>query len=89
MQSDVHHESEHSYERHLWCAVIDLAIADAQSKRTSEQAQREKAEALRWLLVPNKDFDTVCSLAGFDPDAVRDKIRQPTGGGSRLPEKCL
>jgi hypothetical protein len=77
------------HEEQLWCAVIDQALFDAQSKRTSVQAQREKQEALRWLLIPNKDFDVVCSLALLDPDAVRDRVRRMTGGGSRVQENSL
>jgi hypothetical protein len=77
------------HEEQLWCAVIDQALSDAQSKRTTEQAQREKHAALRWLLVPNKDFDAVCSLAQLDPDAVRDRVRRMAGGGSRVQENSL
>jgi hypothetical protein len=69
------------HESKLWCAVIDQALSDAQSKRTTEQAQREKQAALRWLLVPNKDFDAVCALASLDSDAVRDRVRRMPGVG--------
>jgi hypothetical protein len=77
------------HEEQLWCGVIDQALFDAQSKRTSKQAQHDKQAALRWLLIPNKDFDIVCALASLDPDAVRDRVRRMTGGGSRLSGNSL
>ena len=73
-----------SGEAQMWCAVIDQAIDDAKSKRTSTQALREKQEAIDWLLIPNDDFTTACSLAGLDAVAVRERI---TGGGQNVFEK--
>ena len=44
--------------RQLWTAVLFLALADADAPR----------------YVYTKDFRTVATLAGLDPDAVRDAI---------------
>ena len=46
--------------RQLWTAVLFMALADA--------------DAARYVLT--RDFRTVATLAGVDPDAVRDVIRK-------------
>ncbi len=70
-------------ERQLWCAVILQAIADAQmpdipSGENDRTVARQRA--LNWLTKPNRDFSTVCHLAGLDPVAIRERaisILQP------------
>ena len=69
-----HHEEQD--DKQLWCAVINQAIMDATSLRTSTRAQREQREALDWLLHDGHDFILVCSLAGVDPEAVRDRMKR-------------
>jgi hypothetical protein len=67
-------------ERSLWCAVVLAAIDDAIGRRipvdsaSATTRARVRDEARDWLLKPNRDFDFVCSLAGFDPDAVREGV---------------
>lgn len=69
-----HHEEQN--DKQLWAAVIGTAIEDATSLRTNTRAQREKREALDWLLHDGHDFTLVCSLAGLDPEAVRDRMKR-------------
>lgn len=35
----------------------------------------KRQQAHRWLSGVSKDFSMVCSLAGFDPDFIRDAYR--------------
>ncbi|HVV43176.1 MAG TPA: hypothetical protein VHC94_19170 [Nitrobacter sp.] len=72
-----HHDED--VDRQLWCAVLSQAIEDATSTRISKRAQSEKQAALDWLLVDSIDFKTVCTLAGVEPDAVRDRLMQMPG----------
>jgi hypothetical protein len=68
--------------RRLWCAVIVAAIEDAQgtadivpTRRRMSNATSDRA-SLDWLTTPNSDFDHVASLAGLDPDATRERLRE-------------
>lgn len=63
-------------EQRLWQAVLAQAINDA----TRESASREEdrmamMEARAWLDRGGRDFRRCCTLAGLDPDAVRDAWR--------------
>lgn len=71
-------DDEHQ-DRQLWCSVLSLAIADATSLRTGKDAQRDRHAALKWLLTDTNDFRTVCTLAGLDPEAVRDRFMRIPG----------
>lgn len=62
--------------RNMWCAVIDQAIRDAISPKQSGTAIAERDQARAWLARRTPDFDEVCSLAGFEPDAVLAKAAQ-------------
>lgn len=78
----------------LWRAVLTNAIEEAVSGITRGQYSNPKhriaqiAEARDYILKPNKDFDTVCSLAGLDPEAVRDRIA-PQIAAAPSPEQLL
>lgn len=67
--------------RQLWQAVLLRAVDDALNGVPSmnggsyEQRARETREARAFLTTPNKDFTMVCECAGFDPEAVRDRMR--------------
>ena len=61
--------SECMPEQSLWCAVINLAIADAVSG---------KRAAKEWLLFEREDFVLVCNLAGVSPFSVRNAARRLT-----------
>lgn len=65
----------------LWQEVLYTAIEDAligsNDSGTSEQAKRSATYRARsYLTKPNADFNQVCSLAGLDPNAVRDAMRK-------------
>lgn len=66
-------------EKHLWCAVLGQVIADATTMRTGKDAQRDQREAIEWLLTDTIDFRTVCTLAGVDPEAVRERFMRIPG----------
>jgi hypothetical protein len=78
-------DADEKHNRQLWCAVINQAIEDAMSKRTSSNAsmsrqlRNNQQSALRWLLDGGKDFAAVCALAGLDPEAVRDRLKHMPG----------
>lgn len=66
-------------EKHLWCAVLGQAITDATTTRTGKDAQRDQRAAIEWLTTDTMDFRTVCTLAGVDPDAVRERFMRIPG----------
>ena len=66
-----------SAEQNLWREVLLVTVQDALNGCPSSgtpKAARLKAthDARRYLTVPNPDFDMVCTLADFDPVAVRE-----------------
>ncbi|WJR76009.1 hypothetical protein [Bradyrhizobium sp. NP1] len=61
-------------EQALWRAVIDQAITDASGKMKCKEFDR--AQALDWLLKPNRNFNEVCALADLEPDHVRAAARK-------------
>lgn len=62
----------------LWRAVLMQTIAEASGTglvgTTPSSRARVISEARDYLTIPNEGFNTVCSLAGLDPDAVREGI---------------
>lgn len=62
-------------ERVLWQAVVLRAVQDICTTNESEEALICKAQAHTWFRNADEDFRTVCSLAGFDPDAVQEAYR--------------
>lgn len=73
-------------ERDLWCKVIHQAIGDATigdfrpsnasiCTFTETPAERlaERENARSWFRDGGEDFSLVCSLAGLEPDAVRER----------------
>ena len=74
---DPSEEGEPAHARRLWCAVILQAITDARIQIGPVDTKGrglEKERAVRWLTLPNRDFAHVCSLAGLDPKAVRERV---------------
>lgn len=66
--------------RELWQAVLMRAIEDAVQGvpvdgRSSERREFETQEARRFLTRPSADLDLVCTFAGVDPEAVRERMR--------------
>lgn len=63
-------------EQRLWQTVLIQAINDAlHDDPYSPENTRAKREAISWLTRGTADFREVCSLAGFDPDHVREAWR--------------
>jgi hypothetical protein len=60
-------------EQKLFRAVIALAFDDARSTTRSRIAAVLKSKAHRWFTNGGKDFILICSLAGFNPQVVKDK----------------
>ena len=67
-------DTEQARYRSLWAAVLIRLIEDASSGVTTKYQTRYFEEAVHFLLHNNKDFFVVCDLAGFDAQAVRDKL---------------
>jgi hypothetical protein len=68
----------------LWRAVISQAITDACHPGQSDEAQRDRDEARRWLTGGSRDLALVCHLALLDPDAVMESaLRMAANGWSR------
>lgn len=76
-------ELQPSPEEKLWRAVLMQAIRDATSnlsRFTNEESRAEaiktRAEALNWFTKPiwRKNFEWVCSMAGFEPDWVLERL---------------
>lgn len=65
-------------EQGLWCAVLEHAINDAVNgaigcaHRSNRTHETEKAR--QYFEKRSADFNTVCYLAGVDPDAVHERI---------------
>ncbi|MGB3043911.1 MAG: hypothetical protein WBB98_12070 [Xanthobacteraceae bacterium] len=81
-----------THDRQLWCAVISQAIEDATTLRTSKEALRDKQEARAWLVGMSIDFVQACSLAGIDPEALRDRaialFERDAGGGQKVSHRA-
>lgn len=60
-----------SRERELHVAIVYQAIQDACEFTTRFNCDKDRIDARNWLLIPNSDFNTVCDLAGLDPDSTR------------------
>lgn len=60
--------------RHMWQRVILQALRDALGISNVRDTSVEKArrEAKLWLESPSSDFGHVCTLAGFEPEIVRE-----------------
>lgn len=82
---------DEQHDRQLWCAVLSQAITDATTKRIGKDAQRDQRAAIEWLSTDNRDFRTVCTLAGVDPEAVRDRLMRllpPRGVVEKFQNRC-
>jgi hypothetical protein len=79
-----------SGQRALWVSVIAQAIFDATANLTAssrQEAKWDRAAARSWLLDNNKDFASVCALAGLDPDWVRARARKIIQGTASKPKQ--
>jgi hypothetical protein len=70
----MHYDPRGAAERALWQAVL-LAMAHDLCLKGSFSRARDEAEA--WLGdYPTRHFKLICFLAGFDDEAVWDRLRQ-------------
>ena len=77
-----------SPEKRLWQSVVVKALTDATAvDPSSDEDLRAKREADSWLRGGGKDFRRVCSLAGFDPDFIRDAYTSGRVDGELLRSK--
>ena len=61
-------------ERGLWVGVILVLVADLCSQRV-HSFERDAAE--QWIGTwPSRDFKMVSALAGIDPDALHDRLKE-------------
>ena len=65
-------------ERNLWRNVLIVALEDAMGLHYSDKNYSyNKASSPRaYFLEPNRDFKMVCTLAGFDHEYVRMKVKK-------------
>jgi hypothetical protein len=63
--------------RLLWCNVLFRMIEDASYSlgSTSVASDLEIEQAREWILVPNRDFEIACQLAGYEADRIRAKVK--------------
>lgn len=77
----------HDPERQLWCAVIIHTLYEAAGRiGYAERGEHAgvRREAVAWFEDADEDFQAVCELAGFVPDAIRTGALRVIGCG-RLP----
>lgn len=64
--------------KNLWCAVLANVVAEALGNVvggvSAPTRNRIICEARDYITIPNRHFNEVCSLAGLDPEAVRDRV---------------
>jgi hypothetical protein len=70
-------------EKALWRAIITQALMDAGSEPSKKEMIYERAQAMAWLSGWSKDFLTVCSLAGLEPEYVRQKAQEAIKRGCK------
>lgn len=59
----------------LWRAVIAQTLSDALNCSKKLANRMERARAIAWFSLRNKDFLTVCAYADLNPEYVMDKVR--------------
>lgn len=62
-------------EKKLFCAVIIQAIEDANYKGLDKRYLKHKHDAIQWLTTMSQDFCMIADLAGFEPEYIKDKIK--------------
>ena len=65
-------------EKRLFCSVIYQAIEDADYKGLDKKYLKYKKEAIDWLLNMSDDFCLIVDLAGYNPEYIKDKIKNLT-----------
>lgn len=60
----------------LWRAVILQAILDARTISRKRRKRKLKTKAELWIFQDEENFPLVCSLAAYDVDWIRRKLRE-------------
>ncbi len=68
-------------EQKLFRAIITLALEDVLSNSQGRHESVVKAEAHDWLMSDSEDYRNVCSIAGLDPDWVRERYTKALDNG--------
>jgi hypothetical protein len=66
--------SQRTPEQSLWVAVVLQMVLDARNLKKTHDAKVLRAAALEWIFNSNREFYTVCELAGFNPERVREDV---------------
>lgn len=61
--------------RELWVSILARMVLDLDPTKKSREAKQARIDARYWFDHCGRDFELVCTLAGFDPEAVRDAYR--------------
>lgn len=77
-KSDIDHKSQHLEEEllryyRLYQAIISETFADAFIVENTRHQKFIRKGARHWLFQDKKDFETICQLAGMNPEYVRNK----------------
>ena len=81
--------------RNLWRNVLIVAIEDAikvkrQTVKYKEFYEKRRFHELDYVSLPNRDFDSVCSMAELDGSLVRKKVNalleRMESNGNNMPE---
>ena len=66
--------ADHQAAQRLWQRVVLQVLRDAIASRSLDDIETfyARRDAIDWLDAAGPDFRCVCSLAGFDPEMVRD-----------------
>jgi len=62
-------------EKRLFCAIIIQAIEDASYKGLDKRHLKYKHEAIEWLTTMSEDFCYITEIAGYNPEYIKDKIK--------------
>ena len=76
LSNEADNDNDQTPERQLFCEVITQALKDATGVGAGVNTKSPELcrdQAANWFKTNSKDFRTVCELAGFDPDAVRQR----------------
>ena len=77
-----HSITNHNSETRLFCAILYQAIDDASYKGIDKKYLRYKQEAIEWLTNMSSDFCLICNMANYEPQYVKDQIKQMALYGS-------
>jgi hypothetical protein len=60
-------------EQRLWQAVLVNAFEDVISNASDKKSAIAKWQAHNWFTKDEKDLESICYLAGFDPEYVQER----------------